>query len=209
MAKKILFGLTLIALVPLIFIFNSNVNADTYRTNDQIEEAVSGLKDSDYVLALSDGSYIANMDGNPNFSEEQINETGGTVKSVKDYKEQLKTTPMIDGESQTAFRAASPPGQSYVLYANQQYTSQAFSGKGWRYSGYNFRPITGTGSYLLWEAFVDSGVVVTKVQGDVVVNPGAPRRAFSDAPRGTYTWGAYFKTYNPIPGSYYRVSNPV
>lgn len=210
MFKKILLlTLSTLSLLSITLLTGNITKAETYLTNQQITQAVSGLKDSDYVLAFNDGGYISNKDGSANFSSEQISTMGGTIHTVKEFKQILKTIPMIDGQPRYAERGASAPAKSFVLMANQSYTSQAFSGKGWRYSGYSFHPVNATGSYLKWETFIDSGVVVTRTHGDVSIYPGQSKMIFSDALRGTYQWGSYYKTYNPIPGSYYRVSNPV
>lgn len=104
--------------------------------------------------------------------------------------------------SGTVFFGAWIPTRVHVLYPNQEYLSNAFYAKGWRYGEERFKPSWGSGDYLYWQAQGDSGLVEDGYGISVVVNDGG--YVAVDSRKGTF-----FKTYNPRSGSRYKVSNPV
>ena len=157
-----------------------------------------------YVLTTPSGGIITNKDGSDNFPPEQVASEGKVMK-VADYKKYLATQDISKNQestSGTAFFGAWIPTRVHVLYPNQEYQSNAFYARGWRYGEERFKPSWGSGNYLYWQAQGDSGLVEDGYGISVVVNDGGYVPVNSR--RGTY-----FKTYNPNTGSRYKVSNPV
>lgn len=195
-----------IAFISLFLIAGKNsVKADEYMTGEQIEQVTQGLKDDQYVLTTAGGGIITNKDGSKNFPLEQV-ASEGQIMTVAEYKQllatQLFTGKMEVASSGTVFFGAWIPTRVHVLYPNQEYLSNAFYAKGWRYGEERFKPSWGSGDYLYWQAQGDSGLVEDGYGISVVVNDGG--YVAVDSRKGTF-----FKTYNPRSGSRYKVSNPV
>ncbi|MEY8462614.1 hypothetical protein [Streptococcus merionis] len=199
----LLFGA--IALVSLSG--NTVVNAEEYMTEEQIEMVTEGLDDNAYVLPTPEGGFITKADGSNDFHPEQITISGQQPMTVAEYKEYLKTFD-ISFENYpevpiSPFRAASPPTNNIrVLRTDEFYYSNPFSASGWRYGEIKFLPAGGTGDYLFWEAYIDSGIVEDGKGVAVEVYPGNGQYVYS-------LRGTYFKTWNPARGAFYKVSNPV
>lgn len=195
-----------IAFISLFLIAGKNsVKADEYMTGEQIEQVTQGLKDDQYVLTTAGGGIITNKDGSKNFPLEQV-ASEGQIMTVAEYK-QLLATQLFPGKmevasSGTVFFGAWIPTRVHVLYPNQEYLSNAFYAKGWRYGEERFKPSWGSGDYLYWQAQGDSGLVEDGYGISVVVNDGGYVAVNSRK-------GTFFKTYNPRSGSRYKVSNPV
>lgn len=195
----------------LSFLVTSKISAETPQ---KVDQQLNGLSSESFALYLPKGGYIANSDGSNNFSAEQIKETGGKVVTYSELKSLLLNSSEEKNKefsSGTFFRGTSFPNRPYGLAIGQSYTSQTFSGSGWRYSGYCFHPTPGNGLYLLWETFGDDALVgeqalASRHQGTPIYQ-GQPKYILSDINRGTYIWGVCYLSYNPTPGSYYRVSN--
>lgn len=198
--------LIVIAFISLFLIAGKNsVKADEYMTGEQIEQVTQGLKDDQYVLTTAGGGIITNKDGSKNFPLEQV-ASEGQIMTVAEYK-QLLATQLFPGKmevasSGTVFFGAWIPTRVHVLYPNQEYLSNAFYAKGWRYGEERFKPSWGSGDYLYWQAQGDSGLVEDGYGISVVVNDGGYVAVNSRK-------GTFFKTYNPRSGSRYKVSNPV
>ena len=106
-------------------------------------------------------------------------------------------------------RAASPSTSVYYLSANAQYTSQVFSGTGWRFSNYYFLPTVGTGDALYWVSVNDGGRVGNFSEAYDTLN-GKLSGMELPANTGRYCWtlnGQQYYTYNPLPNTYYIVVN--
>lgn len=185
---------------------------------DAASNRLDNVENTDYVLYLPDGGYIFNEDGSNNFSDEQL--TKGEVITGEELKKEasseavdLPSIPadIIGSSEQPTRRASGISNNVYTLSAGQTYVSQAFSGSGWRYSGYSFYPEPTSGPYLLWEAVGDSGLVGPagdiEYHRGVSIYPGSPKYVLSDHNRGLPYGGVFFSTYNPVNGSYYIVSN--
>ncbi|WP_297665073.1 hypothetical protein [uncultured Streptococcus sp.] len=202
MKKMIALGLA--ASASVILFTGTTAKAEERMTSQQIEQVTQGLKDDQYVLTTPSGGIITNKDGSDNFPPEQVASEGKVMK-VADYKKYLATQDISKNQentSGTAFFGAWIPTRVHVLYPNQEYQSNAFYARGWRYGEERFKPSWGSGNYLYWQAQGDSGLVEDGYGISVVVNDGAYVPVNSR--RGTY-----FKTYNPNTGSRYKVSNPV
>lgn len=197
-------ALGLAASASVILFTGTTAKAEERMTSQQIEQVTQGLKDDQYVLTTPSGGIITNKDGSDNFPPEQVASEGKVMK-VADYKKYLATQDISKNQentSGTAFFGAWIPTRVHVLYPNQEYQSNAFYARGWRYGEERFKPSWGSGNYLYWQAQGDSGLVEDGYGISVVVNDGAYVPVNSR--RGTY-----FKTYNPNTGSRYKVSNPV
>lgn len=183
------------------------VKADEHLTDQQIEQATKGLQDDSYILTTRFGGILYNQDGSGNFSADEIGESGKVMK-VAEYKQLLKNVDISELQPQSSVTpgvylfAGYAPAAFQTLRANETYRSQPFYFKGWRYGEARFIPELGTGDYLLWQAEGDSGIAEDGQGASATINPGAPQYVYSR--RGTY-----FKTYNPLPGSVYIVSNPI
>ena len=202
MKKMIALGLT--ASASVILFTGTTAKAEERMTSQQIEQVTQGLKDDQYVLTTPSGGIITNKDGSDNFPPEQVASEGKVMK-VADYKKYLATQDISKNQestSGTAFFGAWIPTRVHVLYPNQEYQSNAFYARGWRYGEERFKPSWGSGNYLYWQAQGDSGLVEDGYGISVVVNDGGYVPVNSR--RGTY-----FKTYNPNTGSRYKVSNPL
>lgn len=108
-------------------------------------------------------------------------------------------------------RSASPSTSLYVLKGNTSYRSDAFSGSGWRFSNYYFKPASGTGEYLLWSSFIDGGRVGSYDDACATLNGtlSGMELPVNTAKYYRNAGGQQYFTYNPIKGTYYVVSNPV
>ena len=102
--------------------------------------------------------------------------------------------------------------------AGQQFGETVFGG-GWQHSRYYYHPATGTGAYLLWRTYIDSGIVGgtnlyprrtyidSGIVGGTNLYPNIPKYVCSDNNRGTYIWGVAYKTHNAPYGTRFTVSN--
>lgn len=190
--------------VVLVSIFSVNVAAETLTEN---------IPDEQLVQVLPEGGFIMKTDGSSEFNSELVRENNGSIMTYKEYcslgNENVDTS-WNPGE--TYFRATRPSGTNTKVLANgETYRSQVFSGRGWRFSNFGFRPASGTGYYLAWQTFVDDGRV-----GDY----NSAMRTYSGTLKGTPLYrgtrryvisnletAMFYYTYNPIPGTYYIVQN--
>ena len=186
---------------------------------DVTSNRLDNVENTDYVLYLPDGGYIFNEDGSDNFTDEQLTKgeviTGEELKKEEANSEAIELpsipTDLVESSEKPMLRAAKLNNNVYTLSAGQTYVSQAFSGSGWRYSGYSFYPEPSSGPYLLWQAVGDSGLVGPAGEIEyhigVSIYPGTSQYVRSDHNRGFPYGGVFFSTYNPVNGSYYIVSN--
>lgn len=184
------------------------------------------LEDTDKVIELPKGGYLIGgaslMDpDNPEVVLEKYDsETDKNAITVEEAKEEV-VEELLDADKHDNLsiqpRRITPTTERYRLDKGALYVSDCFQAKGWRFSGYQFYPESGTGSYLRWRVFFDSGVVGTFYDG-LNCNQHRPYGGRAIYPEEGYVWidtgGSgdcnktliYF-TYNPIPGNYYTVAN--
>ena len=148
----------------------------------------------------------SNADGSTNFTQEQIDDSAGgvviTVAEAKQKSEQLAEDLEKSSSNCSAFAVADlAPSHSMRVNAGQQFGETVFGG-GWEHSRYYYHPATGTGAYLLWRTYIDSGIV-----GGTNLYPNIPKYVCSDNNRGTYIWGVAYKTHNAPYGTRFTVSN--
>ena len=148
----------------------------------EIEMLFSGLDDNESVIELPNGGYIYG---------------DGKVK-IFDYLD------YIEGKL--------VPIETYDLNKdiNKIYISKAFSGSGWRFSGYQFVADPNTGYYLKWTTYIDDGRVGSASYANDTLR-GQTRGAEIYKDQSKYISygpnGQIYYTYNPINGTYYRVEN--
>lgn len=105
-----------------------------------------------------------------------------------------------------------------MLKLGHSYRSKEFSGSGWRFSGFMFYSEPGTGPYLSFRCFVDSGRIGNFTEAmKTSQGYGILGEELYAGPNWQLTYiGAHlsnannakcFYTYNPIPGTYYEVKN--
>ncbi len=165
----------------------------------------------------------SNADGSTNFTQEQIDDSAGgvviTVAEAKQKSEQLAEDLEKSSSNCSAFAVADlAPSHSMRVNAGQQFGETVFGG-GWQHSRYYYHPATGTGAYLLWRTYIDSGIVGgtnlyprrtyidSGIVGGTNLYPNIPKYVCSDNNRGTYIWGVAYKTHNAPYGTRFTVSN--
>lgn len=212
--KSILSLLLFLLAFTQIDLINAKENENIPR---EIEMLFSGLDDNESVIELPNGGYIYGNGEVKIFDyldyiegklvpieTYDLNKDINKI-TVEDAKQQLyiaKDIPMA--------RGSSVPTQVMQLSAGQIYISKAFSGSGWRFSGYQFVADPNTGYYLKWTTYIDDGRVGSASYANdtlrgqthgIEIYKGQPKY-ISYGPNGQI-----YYTYNPINGTYYRVEN--
>lgn len=212
--KSILSLLLFLLAFTQIDLINAKENENIPR---EIEMLFSGLDDNESVIELPNGGYIYGNGEVKIFDyldyiegklvpieTYDLNKDINKI-TVEDAKQQLyiaKDIPMT--------RGSSVPTQVMQLSAGQIYISKAFSGSGWRFSGYQFVADPNTGYYLKWTTYIDDGRVGSASYANdtlrgqthgIEIYKGQPKYV-SYGPNGQI-----YYTYNPINGTYYRVEN--
>lgn len=212
--KSILSLLLFLLAFTQIDLINAKENENIPR---EIEMLFSGLDDNESLIELPNGGYIYGNGEVKIFDyldyiegklvpieTYDLNKDINKI-TVEDAKQQLyiaKDIPMT--------RGSSVPTQVMQLSAGQIYISKAFSGSGWRFSGYQFVADPNTGYYLKWTTYIDDGRVGSASYANdtlrgqthgIEIYKGQPKY-ISYGPNGQI-----YYTYNPINGTYYRVEN--
>ena len=212
--KSILSLLLFLLAFTQIDLINAKENENIPR---EIEMLFSGLDDNESVIELPNGGYIYGNGEVKIFDyldyiegklvpieTYDLNKDINKI-TVEDAKQQLyiaKDIPMT--------RGSSVPTQVMQLSAGQIYISKAFSGSGWRFSGYQFVADPNTGYYLKWTTYIDDGRVGSASYANdtlrgqthgIEIYKGQPKY-ISYGPNAQI-----YYTYNPINGTYYRVEN--
>lgn len=212
--KSILSLLLFLLAFTQIDLINAKENENIPR---EIEMLFSGLDDNESVIELPNGGYIYGNGEVKIFDyldyiegklvpieTYDLNKDINKI-TVEDAKQQLyiaKDIPMT--------RGSSVPTQVMQLSAGQIYISKAFSGSGWRFSGYQFVADPNTGYYLKWTTYIDDGRVGSaSYANDTLRGQTHGIEIYKGQPKYiTYgPNGQIYYTYNPINGTYYRVEN--
>lgn len=170
-----------------------------------------GLDETDKVLELPSGGFLYGEATDVDAEDETIilasynSETDENSVTVKEAVEIIRNGECIQS------RGAGLPSQTRLLSAGAVYTSNAFSGSGWRFGGYYFKS-GGNGDWLKWSTFNDDGRVgdigdATSVKNNA--NSGRGMNLYIGYPQylNTANGGLVYFTYNPKSGTYYRVEN--
>ncbi|MCC7669562.1 MAG: hypothetical protein ABF754_05370 [Leuconostoc pseudomesenteroides] len=223
--KKYRLGLLLGAVTCGVSLISTNVSyASTSNFQTRVNKIDNPISDSLPAVELPDGGFLfgpgtfKSEDGKGNVSIIDPNDTDLKVTTVGQAKkdEGIVNNSQL-GELFSTFVALPSPGtsrgsvatQNYTLKANQGY-SEGMQGTGWRYAKYLFKPAAGTGDYLQWRDYGDSGIVEraenVKVHNGYALYPGQSIWATAHTGSGALL-GTTFSSINPIPGSYYYVLN--
>ena len=206
------------AMIAESFIQPSSTELRTFSNNnssvsDTLSVDFSGLKDDDKILKI-DGGYLYGgcslYDADNNLIGNYNSQTSLESITVAEARKEIS-----EKKNEISLFGAYPPDPDksnplVVLDANSSYTSNEFTGSGWRFSGKRFFPASGTGDFLRWTCYVDGGRVgnyneayATKngnLQG-TAINAGQSRYV------NKYGSAQIYYTYNPLPKTYYVVEN--
>lgn len=212
--KSILSLLLFLLAFTQIDLINAKENENIPR---EIEMLFSGLDDNESVIELPNGGYIYGNGEVKIF--DYLDYIEGKLVPIETYdlNKDLNKITVEDAKQQLYIakdipmtRGSSVPTQVMQLSAGQIYISKAFSGSGWRFSGYQFVADPNTGYYLKWTTYIDDGRVGSASYANdtlrgqthgIEIYKGQPKY-ISYGPNGQI-----YYTYNPINGTYYRVEN--
>lgn len=224
MKKKIASKILIVASLVAMFGISEKVSAADYK--EPIENSNSLLKNlegSENIVVLSDGGivqggtvkvYSSDSPLAPVVIDPETNPSKLTVDEYNELKANGEEIPVVNVPVPTPsrLRSANPPTNIWKLAYGSSYTSNGFSGSGWRFAGYLFMPETGSGAYLRWQAFGDSGMVGSQQNAIDTKNTGsAYGNALYNNGYARYFTGygnkTTFYSLNPVNGSYYQVAN--
>ena len=212
--KSILSLLLFLLAFTQIDLINAKENENIPR---EIEMLFSGLDDNESVIELPNGGFIYGNGDVMIF--DYLDYIEGKLVPIETYdlKKDINKITVEDAKQQLYIakdipmtRGSSVPTQVMQLSAGQIYISKAFSGSGWRFSGYQFVADPNTGYYLKWTTYIDDGRVGSASYANdtlrgqthgIEIYKGQPKY-ISYGPNGQI-----YYTYNPINGTYYRVEN--
>lgn len=212
--KSILSLLLFLLAFTHIDLINAKENENIPR---EIEMLFSGLDDNESVIELPNGGYIYGNGEVKIF--DYLDYIEGKLVPIETYdlNKDINKITVEDAKQQLYIvkdipmnRGSSVPTQVMQLSAGQIYISKAFSGSGWRFSGYQFVADPNTGYYLKWTTYIDDGRVGSASYANdtlrgqthgIEIYKGQPKY-ISYGPNGQI-----YYTYNPINGTYYRVEN--
>lgn len=212
--KSILSLLLFLLAFTHIDLINAKENENIPR---EIEMLFSGLDDNESVIELPNGGYIYGNGEVKIF--DYLDYIEGKLVPIETYdlNKDINKITVEDAKQQLYIakdipmnRGSSVPTQVMQLSAGQIYISKAFSGSGWRFSGYQFVADPNTGYYLKCTTYIDDGRVGSASYANdtlrgqthgIEIYKGQPKY-ISYGPNGQI-----YYTYNPINGTYYRVEN--
>ena len=217
--KKVLSSMTLAGIISIAGgLTATSVYAAEYKDPEPlpegttIEDTFFDQVDDDRVLPMPDGGFlhgeIIEVDA------EDPSKVIGIYNSSLDPNavtvEEAKK--IMSGEKSYvtySTRAAYPSTTVRYLEKNGIYKSDYFSGGGWRFGHYYFLPTAGTGDYLAWTSYMDSGRVGSFSKAYDTMNgilsgmelPANTRVYYKNAN------GQQYYTYNPLTNTHYYVEN--
>lgn len=224
MKKKMFLRTIFLVAIGVTGLVLGSVGADAaeFKPDGKAEEGnlLDNLDDSESIVVLPDGAIISGgvfeIDDPALFDAPVFidTETSPAAITVGEYKETGDTTPKVKPVN-PLLRGARPapdtPAGRYTIPFHGKYRSNAFSGSGWRFAGYNFKPADGTGAYLQWQTYKDSAMIGTITTAMQTYNTGYAYGSALNTGTYIYRTGSRnyttYYTYNPIPGSYYEVRN--
>lgn len=216
---KMLSILGVICCLPFTsLIVNAADYHESYETDyeNMVDGMFEGLDEDALVLEMPEGGFLYGQctdydANNPTIVlGEYDSETDKNSITVSEAKEKLLSE---INEGGIELFGATPPESNTLRTLNygDVYTSKPFSGSGWRFSNLQFKPASGTGKYLRWSSYVDSGRVGNYNEGYATKYGGSEQGTSVKA--GATIWnsedglGQIYYTYNPIAGTYYVVAN--
>lgn len=205
----------IIAFIPL-----TTISASTAGVKDPT--SLESLSDTDKVLVMPDGAILngtISVKSNSLLDKAIPSINSATNPNAITWGELKKETKTSNNNLSKVFsskklvdrnnlRGSSPATQHWTLEAGKYYSSNAFSGSGWRFGGYIFETPPVAADYLLWGSHGDAGRVGNYNDAmntwnnggnyGIQINNGA--QAYFEGP-------AQYYSYNPKSGSYYGVAN--
>lgn len=132
--------------------------------------------------------------------------TWGEIKDK--LTDQLSKNPNNPGLLAGQLRGATPPSTVRGLAYGASYSSNLFSGSGWRFAGYLFKAINSVGPLLRWESHNDNGVIGTETQAWNTLDSGYAEGTLINKNAYLYLNGTKcYYNHNPQNGTYYWVGN--
>lgn len=200
----------------------SDVNKAEFNARDEqyIDEMFRYFDPSEKILQLPDGAFLqgkmVEVTDKGVFGVKNLNitgiydsETDSNSISVEEAKELVENTPQAPNENIPVTRGSGVSSDTKYIELDGYYMSNEFSGSGWRFSGYTFRPTPGTGDWLTYTSLGDSGRAGTAGDAQICLNGGISGTELKTGV-ATYVnskyWTNYF-THNPLPGTRYLVQN--
>ncbi|MFV0560152.1 MAG: hypothetical protein ACK5NA_05500 [Enterococcus sp.] len=217
------FLVTTVMLSGVGLMVNTNAYADTIGNVSLSEENDDflGLKESDSILFLPDGSYIHGELKEYSLTDltqvvaQYNSETDSSAVTVSEAREILKRDKENYRQNESLLqniknpRGTSPSNTVRELGLGAAYTSSSFTGNGWRFAGYRFKAVNSPGPNLKWSVTGGSGIVGYDWQAWNTYESGVKigtAIAPGDYPVGIDAYSTFY-AYNPINGTRYHVSN--
>lgn len=183
-----------------------------------VEKIFQKYDDDDKFLKLPDGGYlhgqakIVDYYDNSIIYAEYDSETDPNSVSIEEAKVDLINSDNYYSNT----RGVDIPNQTKQLAAGASYTSQKFSGSGWRFSSFFIQAAPGTNGNLEWTTYNDSALVGDMGhalntlnsgygEGHSTLYPGVPV-VIGTKMNGWYVSLVYY-THNPAANTYYHVVN--
>lgn len=181
------------------------------------QEIYSRYSDDASILVLPDGGLLHGemVETSVKTGEEVANYNSDTDPNattwgaIKDKVTQQKTavnnyTELLDNQP----KGTTPPSTVRGLSYGASYTSNYFSGSGWRFAGYLFKATNSTGPLLRWESHNDNGVIGTETQAWNTLDSGYAEGTLINKNAYLYLSGTKcYYNHNPQGGTYYWVGN--
>lgn len=194
-------------------ISNSEENVVEEHTAEDLFYSLTG---DQKVLPLPEGGYLVGsctvVDADDESTvyaiyDSELDPNAITVSEVKQEINEEKKYPRITP------RGATVPtvGSLYFLSSQKYYLSDTFSGSGWRFSNYMFKPSPSYPSVLEWTSQNDSGRVGVRSQALSTYNgttAGTSLPAGKTISFNGNDQGQIYYTYNPLANTRYLVRNP-
>jgi hypothetical protein len=177
--------------------------------------------DSDTIIILPDGGFLhgeATVSSNSNPQKiiahynSQTDQTAVKVGSLKKVLSENGTISLLGVNlSQDKVQGANVPSETMTLGYGAEYSSNSFSGSGWRFEGYFFKAINSPLPNLIWSSHVDSGLVGTRTQANYTHNNGKQElydNTFVNiGARPAVSGTRVYYSFSPKDGTYYYVGN--
>lgn len=198
----------------------SNVNEIVKSGITEKTDYFHNMNDFEKVLPLPNGGFLHgegtlyDVSDLSNALTVYNSETDSKSITVGRAKEILKAQEK-ESEVESLFmsknlRGSTPPSKLINLSYGGSYTSNYFSGSGWRFAGYLFAVVNSAGPNLRWESHGDQGCIGTKQQAINTLDSRFAEGTLINNGAYLYLNGLTPKTYfvhSPISGTYYYVGN--
>ncbi|EOL47145.1 hypothetical protein RV11_GL002667 [Enterococcus phoeniculicola] len=196
------------------------IPADTQETYFQ-ENFLSEFSDSDKLTVLPDGGVlhgratVSSVDDPSIIISTYDSATDSQAISVGELKKLYKAEKELSDLGyvylSTDDKSTSVPTKIMSLDYGASYSSNKFTGSGWRFGGFLFKAINSPFPNLIWSSHVDSGLVGTKSQANYTHDNGSQsvyQGVFVNVDqRLSVSNTRVYYSYSPKDGTYYFVGN--